>query len=143
MIHLVEVAFEGIQVIGPEPAELLEPRIHLLKWLRFQPVKAALCVHRGFDETGLAQHAQVLRHGRLRQTKLTLDLSHRLVGGSQKAQYRAAVRLRNDVEHRFHSPYKPLTAYTSQGILKAHGARFVSLARIQPCRQAALKKWGF
>jgi hypothetical protein len=62
---------------GPEPTERSQPGIHLLKWFRFQPVEAALCVHRGFRETGLAQHSQVLGHGRLRHTKLTLDLSNR------------------------------------------------------------------
>ena len=72
------MAFESIHVSGPEPTERRQPGIHLLKWFRLQPVEAALCVHRGFHETGLAQHAQVLRHGRLRHTKLTLDLSDRL-----------------------------------------------------------------
>jgi len=60
LIHAVEVAFESIYVSGPEPAELSEPRIDLLKRFRFQPVETALCVHRGFDEAGLAQHSQVL-----------------------------------------------------------------------------------
>ena len=60
MIHAVEVAFESVDVNGPEPAELIQPGVHFLEWLRFQPVETALCVHRGFDETGLAQHAQVL-----------------------------------------------------------------------------------
>jgi hypothetical protein len=60
VIHSIEVAFESIQVSGPEPAELSQPGIHLLKWSRFQSVKTALCVHRGFYETGLAQHSQVL-----------------------------------------------------------------------------------
>jgi len=64
---------------GPEPAERRQPGIHLLKWFGFQPVKTALCVHRGFYETGLTQHAQVLGHGRLRHTKLTFDLSNRLL----------------------------------------------------------------
>ena len=59
-IHAVEVAFESIQVSGPEPAELSQPGIQLLKWFRFQPVETALCVYRGFHEAGLAQHAQVL-----------------------------------------------------------------------------------
>ena len=70
--------FESIQVSGPEPAELSQPGIHLLKWFRHQPVETVLCVHRGFHETGISQHAQVLGHGRLRHAKLTLDLSHRL-----------------------------------------------------------------
>src|SRR5450755_1335330 len=60
LIHVVEVAFESIYVSGPEPTERSQPGIHLLKWFRFQPVETALCVHRGFHETGLAQHTQVL-----------------------------------------------------------------------------------
>ena len=78
-MHAIEVAFESIDMSRPEQAELSQPRIHLLKWFRFQSVETALCVHRGFHETGLAQHPQVLRYGRLRHTKLTLDLSHRLL----------------------------------------------------------------
>jgi hypothetical protein len=66
-------------VSGPEPAELIEPGIHLLKWFRFQAVETALCVYRGFDETGLAQHSEVLGDGWLRHTKLALDLSNRLL----------------------------------------------------------------
>jgi len=60
MIHAVEVAFESIYVSGPEAAELSQPGIHLPKWFRFQPVETALCVHRGFHETGVAQHSKVL-----------------------------------------------------------------------------------
>ena len=60
LIHTIEVAFESVHVSGPEPAELSQPFIHLLKRFRFQPVYAALRVHRGFDETGPAQHPQVL-----------------------------------------------------------------------------------
>ena len=60
MIHAVEVAFESIHVRGPEPPERSQPGIHLLKWSRFQPVETALRVHRGFNETGVAQHSQVL-----------------------------------------------------------------------------------
>jgi len=60
LIHAVEVAFESIYASGPEPAERSQPGFHLLKRFRFQPVETALCVHRGFYETGLAQHSQVL-----------------------------------------------------------------------------------
>ena len=60
VIHPIKVAFESIKVSRPEPAELSQPVIDLLKWFRFQPVETALCVHRGFHETGLAQHSQVL-----------------------------------------------------------------------------------
>lgn len=57
--------FESIHVSGPEPAELSQPGIHLLKRLGFQPVKAALCVHCELHETGLAQHSQMLGDGGL------------------------------------------------------------------------------
>ena len=60
MIHAVEVAFESIYVRGPEAAELSQPCIDLLQWLRLEPIETALCVHRGFHETGVTQHAQVL-----------------------------------------------------------------------------------
>ncbi len=76
MMHAVEVAFESIDVSGPEPAELRQPVIQLLKGSRFQPVETALCVHRGLHETGVAQDAQVLGYGWLRHTKLPLNLSH-------------------------------------------------------------------
>jgi hypothetical protein len=66
-------------VSGPEPPELSQPVIDLPKWFGSQAIETALCVHCGFYETSLAQHAQVLGHGRLRHTKLTLDLSNRLL----------------------------------------------------------------
>jgi len=78
LIHSIKMAFESIDVGGPESAELSQPGIELLKWFRFQAVETALRVHGGFYETGIAQHAQVLGHGRLRHAKLALDLSHRL-----------------------------------------------------------------
>jgi len=59
-IDAVEVAFESIYVSGPEPAERSQPGVDLLEWFRFQPVEAALCVHRGFYETSLSQNSQVL-----------------------------------------------------------------------------------
>jgi hypothetical protein len=116
LIHSIKVAFESIHVTGPETAELSQPVIHLPKRFGFQPVEAALCVHRGFHETGVAQHAQVLRHSRLWHTKLTLDLSHRLLRGDQKTQDRAAVRFGNDFEYGFHALYILYMAYTCQGI---------------------------
>ena len=60
MIHVVKMAFESIYVSGPEPPERSQPGIDLLKWFWLQPVETALCVHRGFYETGLSQHSQVL-----------------------------------------------------------------------------------
>ena len=99
------MAFESIHVSRPEPAERRQPCVDLPQWFRFQPVETALCIHRGFYEAGLAQYAQVLGYGRLRHTKLTLDLSHRLLGGDEEAQYGAAVRLGDDFKYGFHLLY--------------------------------------
>jgi hypothetical protein len=60
LIKSVEMAFESIHMSGPEPAEGSEPGIDLLKSFRPQSIEAALSVHRGFHETSLTQHAQVL-----------------------------------------------------------------------------------
>ena len=60
VIYTIKVAFESIHMSEPEPAELSQPRIHLLKGFRFQAVKTALRVDRGFHESGVAQHSQVL-----------------------------------------------------------------------------------
>jgi len=57
---VVEVTFESIYVSGPEPTERSQPDLQLMQWFGFQPVETALCIHRGFHETGLAQHSQVL-----------------------------------------------------------------------------------
>jgi hypothetical protein len=54
------MAFKGIYVSRPEPAERGQPCIDLLKRFWPQPVETALCVDRGFYETSLAQHSQVL-----------------------------------------------------------------------------------
>jgi hypothetical protein len=115
-VHAVQVAFERVQVTGPEPAKLSQPVIQLLKGFRSQPVEPALRVYRGFYKTGLAQHSQVLGYHGLRHTKLTLDLSHRLLRRDQEAQDRAAIGLGNDFEDRFHSLCILHTAYTCQGI---------------------------
>ncbi len=98
------MAFESIYVSGPKAAEWREPGVDLLKRFRFQAVEAALCIHRGLHETGIAQHPEVLRHRRLRHMELTLDLSHGLLGRDQETQDGAAVRLGDDFENGFHSP---------------------------------------
>jgi hypothetical protein len=79
LIHAIEVALESIHVRVPEPTERTQPAIQLPKWFGSQPVETPLCVNGGFHETGVAEHSQVLGHGRLGHTKSTLDLSNRLL----------------------------------------------------------------
>ena len=54
------MAFERIQVCGPELTERSQPGLHFLKRFRLQPVETSLCVHRGLHEPGVAKHAQML-----------------------------------------------------------------------------------
>src|SRR2546427_5541155 len=115
LVHAVEVAIERIDTIGPEPTELTQPVINLLEWLWLQAIETALCVHRGFHETGLAQHAQVLGDRGLRHPQPALDLSHRLLGQDQEAQDRAAVQLCDDGERRVHCLRIRHLANTYQG----------------------------
>src|SRR5262249_30169323 len=115
----VKVALERIDMLGPELPELRQPLIQLLKSFWLQAVETALCVHGGFHETSLAQHPQVLGHGRLRHPQPALDLAHRQLGQDQQAQDRAPVRLGDDGEGRFHGHSILHMAYTCQGILKS------------------------
>ena len=116
MIHAVEMAFERINVSGPESTKRRQPGVDFFEWFRLQPVETALCVDRGFDETGLAQHAQVFRHRRLRHRQLIFDVPDRLFGRDEETQDRAAARLGNDVEDGFHSLDIPHRAYACQCI---------------------------
>jgi hypothetical protein len=59
-MYAIEMAFESIDVSGPEAAELRQPVIHLAERFRFQPVEPALRVDRRFHEACLSQHSQVL-----------------------------------------------------------------------------------
>src|SRR5881396_3224855 len=135
LVHAVEVALERIDTLGPEPAELIQPVINLLEWLWLQAIETALCVHRRSEETGVAQHAQVLGHSRLRHPQPALDLSHRLLGQDQEAQDRAAVRLGDDGERRFHALSIRHRAYTCQGIYR--GLRLASFLDVHLVQRGA------
>ena len=115
-VHAVEVPLKGIDVRGPETPELGQPHIDLLERFRPEPVKTALGVHCGFNEAGVAQHAQVLGHGRLGHTEPALDFPHGLVGRDEETEDGAAIGLGNDFEYGFHSSYIPQQEYTCQGI---------------------------
>src|SRR5215470_2386751 len=118
-MHAVEVTLERIQVRGPDPAELRQPGVDLLKRLGLEPIETALRIHRGLHETGLAQDSQVLRHGWLRHPEPALDVSHRTFGRGQEAQDRAPVRLGNDGECGFHDlVYSIRRIYVSRHIYR-------------------------
>src|SRR6185295_4930758 len=71
-LHPIEMAFEGIDMGLPEAPEWSKPGVDLPERLGPDLIDAAL----GFDprlyEAGLAQHAQVLGHRRLRHPQPAL-----------------------------------------------------------------------
>ena len=102
LVHAIEVAFERVDVGGPEAPEGRQPRVDFHERLGSDPVDAPLRVHARFHEAGVAQHAQVLGDRRLRHAKLLLDLADGPLRGGEQAQDGAAVRFRDDAEGRFH-----------------------------------------
>jgi len=103
LIHAVEMAFESINVSGPEPTERSQPGIDLLKWFRPQPIETALRVHCGLHETGLSQHSQVLGNRGLRKVQLVFDITYGSLGRRKQTQDGAAARLGNDGKCGFHA----------------------------------------
>lgn len=83
-MQTIEMPLERIQMNGPQAPERGEPRVHFLQRFRFHAIDAPLRVHGRLDEAGLPQHAQVLRHARLRHPKVTLDFSNGLFGRDQQ-----------------------------------------------------------
>lgn len=107
---------EGIDVRRPVLPELREPFVELLEGGRLQPIQAALAVDGGFDEAGVTQHAQVFGHGRLGHVELSLERPDGELRCRQQAEYRPAIRLRDDFEDGFHAGiyarrYMPVKAY--------------------------------
>lgn len=112
------MTIERIDVPQPQLTERRQPFVDLLQRFGPQAVEATLGVNRCFDEAGLTQHAEMLRHGRLRNAELALDLPHRPLRRKQETQDRAAVGLGNDPERGFHALDIRRWAYACQGILK-------------------------
>src|SRR5688500_17312033 len=69
---------QGIETTAPEHAELVEPRVDLLHRRGVDGVEAPRAVDSHGGKTAVAQHAQVLRHGRLRDSEFALRDRHDL-----------------------------------------------------------------
>src|SRR3954454_16540557 len=68
-----ELGRERIQPLLPEPVERLEPGIDRLERLRGDGVEATRAVRTNDREAAVAEHAEVLRDGGLRDAELLLD----------------------------------------------------------------------
>lgn len=110
------MALERIEMDGPELPERREPCIDFHQRLRPNAVKPALRIDTRFDETRIAQHAQVLRNRGLGQIQRVLDVAHRLLGRCEQTQNGAAARFGNDGESGFHSLNIRIEVYECQGM---------------------------
>lgn len=69
------MTLERIQVVIPQSTKRREPSVELLQRLCPDAINAPLRVDSGFDKPGVAQHAQVLRDGGLRESKTSLQIA--------------------------------------------------------------------
>src|SRR5215216_3933399 len=74
---LVQMSFEGVEALGPEPAIGLEPLRGLGERLRADLVDPPLCLGPHRDQAGLTQHAQVLRDAGLAHLEALDQLADR------------------------------------------------------------------
>jgi hypothetical protein len=97
-MHAIEMALERVDVRRPQATERREPFVDLHQRLGPDAIDAPLRIHARLHEPGLAQHAQVLRHRRLRQSQRVLDVADRALRRDEQPQDRAAARLGDDGE---------------------------------------------
>ena len=62
-----------MKALSPKAAKLVEPGVHFLERPGIHGIDTARPIDANCRKPALAQHAQVLRHGRLRNTELPLD----------------------------------------------------------------------
>ena len=71
----IEMPFEGVQPVGPEPSVGLKPLIYLDERFGTQAVEAPLCVVTDLDYAGLAEHPKVLGDAWLTEREVVDQLS--------------------------------------------------------------------
>jgi hypothetical protein len=71
------MGFEAVEMCRPEPAVRVEPLIERLERSRADSIQAPLGFGPDFDQSGVLEHAQVLRHGRLAQVEAIDQITDR------------------------------------------------------------------
>src|SRR4051812_38709533 len=98
LVHFFQMLFERVDVLRPKAAEGHEPGVEFHEGLRPEAIQAALGFDSRCNEARVSQHAQVLRNGRLREPKLTLEVTDGPLGREQQAQDGPPIGLRHDGE---------------------------------------------
>ncbi|MCW2644095.1 MAG: hypothetical protein JWP07_204 [Pseudonocardiales bacterium] len=101
-VDLVEVVFQRVQAGRPVGSIRGQPLVDRAQRLRIDAVKPPLGVAAHPDETGLPQHPEVLRHGRLTDRKRGNEITDRPLGIAQQIEDAPTVRLGQHFERRGH-----------------------------------------
>ena len=118
-------------------------RQHLPEHVCFDP-EAIAAMSKAFDETCIAQDAEVLGDGGLGHAEPAPDFAHGLLRGDEEAENRAAVGFGNDLKGGIHAPRILHRVYTCQGIFKCQSGQrkpavdfesLVALTGIEPVFQ--------
>jgi hypothetical protein len=98
VLHPLKVPLEAVESLIPESPVGLDPCIDLAKRLRPQPVEASLGIDADVDESRVAEHAEVLRDGRLAHRQPVHELAHGSLSVAQQVEDAAAVRFGEELE---------------------------------------------
>jgi hypothetical protein len=98
VLHPLKVALQSVEAFVPQSPVRLDPGVDLAKSLRPQPVDASLGIDPDIDEAGVAEHAEVLRDGRLAHRKPIHELAHWPFAVAQQVEDAAAIRFGEELE---------------------------------------------
>src|SRR5207245_24240 len=122
LLLVVEMVFEGVEVLVPQAPVRGEPLVEGPEGTRFYPVDALLRGRTAGDETGFPQHLQVLGHGRLADLEHLDELADAAVGPAQHVEDPAPGRLGDDREGvNGHTRNILFRAYACQGLCPRPG----------------------
>ena len=112
-----ELRAECVEPLCPEVPERLQPPVDVLQRSGLDRVQATGALGSDPGEAVLTEHAQVLRHGRLRDAELRTDDSHDVAGSlllhEDQLENAPADRITEDIE-RVHKAILVGNAYISQ-----------------------------
>jgi len=102
LVGFVEMTLEGVEAAGPHGPVWLQPGIELAQRLRPHPINPSLRIDPRFNETNLAQDAQVLRHRRLADVEFLDQLADRPLAVAKQFDDDSPVWLGHDLERGTH-----------------------------------------
>src|SRR6267143_900444 len=126
----VEIAFEGLERVGPHCLVLRDPLVEFRESLRSQLVDPLLRVHFDIHEPCLAEHLEVARYGGLREVlELRRDVACDPAPACEKVEDRPTGRVRDREEDVRHDGPHPNVSSSSAKKAFESRAKSASLSR--------------